>query len=256
MKKQLFLIVLGIVFVSIWSMGALAEEGITQKAGYLNVFARSGSYEVELDNVPLGQTPLINKRVQAGSHFLKTVLNGEAVQVEMISIAEGEVTTVLVPSQSAEKTEDKEEKEETVAVPKQFTVGYDISWPFYGLSLIYHPGQHGMGLNYYQSQNYDGYDLTAISLRYYYYLQPNMYFSAGLGQYSDTREIYTYTYSGGWYYDYEYSTIKYTETLLGVQFGAKVADYTKYEISYGLRSSSTGVTNGMVMLGMGIMFDF
>jgi hypothetical protein len=257
MVKKFWLAFLVIGFmISGSSFKVWAEEG-AQKLGSLNVVSKNGTCEVQLDEDTIGFTPLKLYRIQAGSHHFKALSFGEVVQEEVIQVNEGEVTTIMIPSEVVEeKVEQTEDIKQDIA-PKTFSVGYDISWPFYGLSFIYHPGSHGVGLNYYQGQSSYGYNRTHYSLRYYYYLQPGMYISAGFGQYSDNRSDYTYYYTEDGFYDgYEYKTTNYVETLWGIHFGAKTSDYTKYEFGYGISTSNTGVTNASVALGMGIMFDF
>ena len=257
MVKKFWLVALVIGFiVSGSSLKVWAEEG-AQKFGSLNMVSKNGTCEVQLDGDYIGFTPFKLARVQAGSHHFIARSEGEVVQEEVIEVKKGELTTILVSSDKDENQAEKGEDKEEAAAPKTFSVGYDLSWPFYGLSFVYHPGSHGVGLNYYQGQSSYGYNRTHYSLRYYYYLQPGMYVSAGLGQYSDNRGDYVYYYDDyGLYTGYEYKTINYVETLWGIHFGAKTSDYTKYEFGYWISTSNTGVTNASVALGMGIMFDF
>lgn len=76
------------------------------KVGSLNVFAKSGIFEILLDNQSVGNTPLKLDGIQAGTHYLKAVSEETIVQEEVIDVKEGEITSVVIsPGGEAKKSE-------------------------------------------------------------------------------------------------------------------------------------------------------
>jgi len=164
----------------------------------------------------------------------------EAITEEPKAVAEN-AAAVSMPMKGPDQESQKGVEDQSV-IQKPFGLGFDVGWPFYGLSFIYWPNQHGIGLNYYQASSSSSGELMHYALKYYYLIQNNFYFSAGLGQYKD-RHAYSY---------YSSSTAEYIENLYGLFFGIKTGDYYTFEFGYGGRSSNTGVSNGMVSFGMGV----
>jgi hypothetical protein len=167
-----------------------------------------------------------------------------------IAVTQSDVSAPLAKEEKGEgkKAAPAMEKEgEKAPVHKMFNVGFDLGWPFYGLSFKFWPNEHGVGANYYQTSTSYGFDSSHFSCRYYYSIRPDFYLCAGLGQYGDTRYDY---------YGYSSTTIKYTESLWAILFGIKTSDYISYEFGYGSRTNNYGQANGMVTLGMGIHVGF
>jgi hypothetical protein len=142
-----------------------------------------------------------------------------------------------------QKVEQKvEQKKVEVKSKKTYEFGYEMGWPFYGLSFKYWPSEHGIGFNLYQGSDYSYKQQTHLALRYYYNIKDDFYVSAGIGQYQDQR----YDYDDNWdiyYYNY-------TETLLGIQFAMRTSEYSCYEFGYGWRQNSLGKSSGMVSCGL------
>jgi len=174
---------------------------------------------------------------------------------EIIVISKEELRELLSDRSLTYKVEKQKEREKITSLwetPQNIlSVGYDMSWPFHGLSFIYWPNNHGWGLNYYASDDTGYYysNIRHYALRYYYSIQPDLYFSAGLGKYSDDRSEYNYDL---WEYEY-YS---YDETLLGLAFGVRVNDYSTYEFGFGNAWTNSGNSYSKVNFGINVKFDF
>ncbi len=176
--------------------------------------------------------------------------NGE----EIVVISKEELKKLLAETAVKPKTDKEAEQARRDSLwqdPQNiFSVGYDMSWPFYGLSFVYWPNRHGFGLNYYSDQGaYYHTNISHISLRYYYSIKPELYFCAGLGKYSDDREDYDYD-------NWEYVSYHYDETLLGLALGIRYTDYGVYEFGYGLALTNQGRSYSSVCFGLDLKFDF
>lgn len=139
-------------------------------------------------------------------------------------------------------------KEEEKKNNRTYNFGFDLGWPFYGLGFVYWPNQHGFGINYFQStSNYgsssSSANTTHLSCRYYYSIKPDMYLSAGVGQYTDT----------GWGYYGE----NYVESLWALLLGVKAGENIAYEFGYGSKSANYySYSSGTITLGMKISTGF
>src|SRR3989339_15400 len=103
-------------------------------------------------------------------------LSDEAITEAPKAIVE-DAAAVSMPASKPDQ-EGRKAVEDQSIIQKQFGLGFDVGWPFYGLSFIYWPNQHGVGLNYYQASSSSGGELMHYALKYYYLIQNNFYVSA------------------------------------------------------------------------------
>jgi hypothetical protein len=102
MKKISLMVVL--ILLACFSVSA---DDLGEKVGSLNVFARSGEYNIIIDNAFAGKTPLKLDNFRAGSHYLKATSGESTVSEQVIEVAQGETTTIVVPISSEVKPEIK-----------------------------------------------------------------------------------------------------------------------------------------------------
>ncbi len=69
-----------------------------QKTGTLNVYSEVSGVQLYVDENFIGEGTTLNFNTSAGSHYLKAVKNGKIIHSEVVTIKEGETTTVVIKS--------------------------------------------------------------------------------------------------------------------------------------------------------------
>jgi hypothetical protein len=246
MKKISGLIM--ILFLAATMAGAVMEKGS------LNVFCESGDMDIYVDNdfITKGQASLGD--LTPGKHYLKALYQGKIIFSDLVDVDPTKVNTILVKFpldltslMPNNKSIAVTSEGSSVSAFKQFGVGFEVGWPFYGLNFEYWPlKEHGLSLNYYSSTDTGGNYIAHYSIRYKYKITPAFYIALGNGKYTENR-----SYSG--YYSYNYV---YEEALYGVFFGIIPNDFMTLEFGYGQRLLPSAASTSMVTASTGIHYYF
>lgn len=141
--------------LSLMAGAALAQVASPEvKAGSLYVYSKIGFVNVYVDNDFVGETPVEMENFRVGTHLVTATLKNQTVHEEIVTVREGEVTTVLI-----EKAKEKPKEEDISPSPSKEKIplgsfygkiGYmssynysynpDIYELYYSSSLLYGAG--------------------------------------------------------------------------------------------------------------------
>jgi hypothetical protein len=129
----MFFFVFVTVFLMIQSLSVFAEliepsrmlEGQQKSMGRLSVFSEPPELNVFLDNVDIGKTPVISKKVTSGVHILRvkdtekeiTILSGKSLQLSLFKDS-----LIEIPGKKAEALT-QQKLEEKIAIKEKKTEG-------------------------------------------------------------------------------------------------------------------------------------
>jgi hypothetical protein len=234
---------------------AATMASAAMEKGSLTVFCESNDMEIYVDNdfITKGQASLVD--LVPGKHYLKALYQGKIIFSDLVDVDPTKANTILVkfpvdltslmPNNKPVAATQESTSENTF---KQFGVGFEVGWPFYGLNFEYWPlKEHGLSLDYYASTDTSGNYATHYSLRYKYKITPAFYLALGAGKYTDNRYA---NYGGS---DY---TFGYEEADYGVFFGIIPNDFMTFEFGYGQRLLPSAASTSMVTASTGIHYYF
>jgi|GEM_PF-3653746 len=233
MKKTIISIIL--VFMLILSSTA----ALAQKTGTLNVYSEVSGVQLYVDENFIGEGTTLNFSTSAGSHYLKAVKNGKIIHSEVVTINEGETTTVVIKG-----TTEKEHG--------NIGLGLNLAPIAYGISGKFWFKPIGLQLTIYPYTS-DLFSLTHFGGRFLYLLNDSpdadLYLGFGIG---------SATVSSG---DLEVSwPISEMQLVLGFEgpMGAKEVTWcieTGYT-QYTYQGDYLSGTSGGLLLGLGFHYYF
>ncbi len=114
-------IILSIIFLLALGASPLCAEEPTQevRAGSLNVYSKIGFLKVYVDNDFVGETPVEIEQIRIGTHLVTATKKYKTVYEQIVSIREGEVTTVMVSGKKPKEKPPSKYTQEEIEEPKK-----------------------------------------------------------------------------------------------------------------------------------------